>query len=211
MPLEGFFYDKTAGYKGDYVCGDLPNVINYDDETHDATLVMGECSVKSLLDSFAKSGKKVPLPDAGDLKNVAIKLETTPEPTVTFKEASGEITSTVHVNMTGQYQTFSLNVGAGITVSAKLTKGTNADPVKNLVVYNVAYSIADVTDIKFGDVGIPALLQPIISALIKESVKNYKGNVNIPVPNFSFESSKVESVELQVKDGYLLGQVGMKI
>jgi len=44
LPLEGFFYDVDTGYNGTYQCGDLPDVINYDDETHDAVLVIGECA-----------------------------------------------------------------------------------------------------------------------------------------------------------------------
>jgi hypothetical protein len=44
LPLEGFFYDTIVGYNGTYQCGDLPNVINYDDETHDGVLVVGECA-----------------------------------------------------------------------------------------------------------------------------------------------------------------------
>ena len=63
LPLEGFFYDTTAGYDGTYQCGDLPAVIDYTDETHDAVLVVGDCAANSLLVSLAKSGKSISIPE----------------------------------------------------------------------------------------------------------------------------------------------------
>jgi len=117
----------------------------------------------------------------------------------------------VHVNVSGKYTTFDLKLGANVTVSGKLSKGTNADPVKNLVVYSLAYSLADIKDITFGDTAIPAILKPIIEGLITESAKAYNGSLDIPIPNFSFEGSSLQNVELMVKDGHVIGQVGVQI
>jgi hypothetical protein len=82
------------------------------------------------------------------LKGVKIALAATPAPTVQFKEANGEVLAMVHVTLNGKYDEKILNIGADVTVSAKLTKGMNDDP-KTLVVYTITYGLSDIKNISF--------------------------------------------------------------
>lgn len=88
------------------------------------------------------------------MNGVKIALAATPAPTVQFKEANGEVLAMVHVTITGKYNEDILNIGADVTVSAKLTKGSN-DDLKTLVVYTITYGLSDIKNISFGETNIP--------------------------------------------------------
>ena len=104
-----------------------------------------------------------------------------------------------------------MKIGADVTVSAKLTKGTNDDPEKNLVVYTITYGFNGIKNISFGDTTIPAILQPIIEKVLESSLENYSGSTNIPIPKQAIGGISLASLELAVKDGHLLAQVGLNV
>jgi hypothetical protein len=144
------------------------------------------------------------------LKGVKIALAATPAPTVQFKEANGEVLAMVHVTLNGKYNDQILNIGADVTVSAKLTKGSNDDP-KTLVVYTITYGLSDIKNISFAGNDISESVQKLIEGLIKASAKKYTGSTNIPIPKLAWENISLASLELMVKDGHLLGQVGLNV
>jgi len=119
---EGIVYPTATGHKRYSECKPLTSKIDFTDDSHDLTVLVGECTALSVIDSVAESGiqKTTNISIEGKSVPVTLSLKQWDQTSVDFSPGSCEAKAKVGVSAT--VLGINLQLDADITADMTLTK-----------------------------------------------------------------------------------------